>query len=82
MLYLVLVVILSFMHITCTNKLFHICQASRDGSLFLNLLCLFLSLSLFCSLIVTHLFVFVVSESNMFMRFEKLDKSAENLNKG
>ena len=32
MLYLVPVAILSFMHVTCTNTLFHICQASRDGS--------------------------------------------------
>ena len=34
MLYLVPVVILSFMHITCTNTLFHICQACRDSSFY------------------------------------------------
>ena len=34
MLYLVPVLILSFMHITCENMVFHICQASRDGSFF------------------------------------------------
>ena len=34
MLYLVPVAILSFMHVTCTNTLFHICEASRDGSFF------------------------------------------------
>ena len=45
MLYLVPVVILSFLHITCTNTLFHICQTSRDGSfLFILLLRLLHSL--------------------------------------
>jgi hypothetical protein len=34
MLYLVPVVILSFMHITCTNTLFPICQVSLDDSFF------------------------------------------------
>ena len=32
MLYLVSVVILSFMNITCTNTMFHFCQGSRDSS--------------------------------------------------
>ena len=36
-LYLVSVVTLSFMHIACTNAMFHICQASRDGSFLLAL---------------------------------------------
>jgi hypothetical protein len=34
MIHLVPVVILSFMHIPCTNTMFHISQASRDGSFF------------------------------------------------
>ncbi|XP_063977557.1 uncharacterized protein LOC135162723 isoform X1 [Diachasmimorpha longicaudata] len=33
-LYLIPVIILSFMHITCTHTMFHICQASHDGSFF------------------------------------------------
>ena len=40
MLYLVPVVILSFMHITCTNTLFHICQAFHDGSFFCFGICM------------------------------------------